>query len=124
MPATIHFISKTTGVVYGVCGTKSISDLDNLIAEYLGLTPNPEEWCNAWYNMIAYDFAMNVSEYDMRANFDRQEAYFPGWKEKYKVPATLDWLIENFYIRNDWGDKSTIKALGEPSKAKKRRAGV
>lgn len=134
MAATIHFISKATGNIYGFHGTFGLNVLDDMIAEHLGITPNPEEWCNGWHNTIAYDFAMNVSLKDVRENIKKHEQDYPELAERYKMSATLDYLIENFYIRNDWGEESTIKELDYPITAKrksreslvdkKRRAGV
>lgn len=116
MPATIHFISKTTDATYGPYGQYGLNVLDDMIAKHIGFPVNPDKWCNAWDSMIAACFAFNDSVEQIREDFAKQEERFPGWTETYKVPATLDYLIENFYIRNDWGKDSTIKELDKPTK--------
>lgn len=124
MPATIHFKNKKTEEVYGPHAGKTIADLDNLIAEQFGFPVNPDQWCSPWQTMICPGLAFNMSEEELLEAFEDQETHFPGWAERYKVPATFEWLKENFYIRNDWARDSKIKNLGEPAKKARTKAGT
>ena len=122
MPATIHFIEKATGTVYGPHREHSIAEIDDMIADKFGFEKKPDKWASPWYTQIAYALAMNVSLADLWEAFYENEDHFPGWGKEYKVPDTLRWLMANFWIETNWGKDSKIKELGQPPKPRKVKA--